>query len=418
LSFPTEFLKVASEVYEAGGNISDLSDQTGLTDKQLRDKLYGLRKQHPEANIPNFRVPPDMRKASDIDLSMRLLKSELKSSAKERELKDIKQQLARQANLEEVLKEQISCWPELPFTLGRVHNCIGQREQKAVLFISDVQGGQLVLSDDVGGLESYNWDVMMQRKERLFQRVCSIIELHRKMYPVREMSIFFGGDMVEGQGIYGGQAHNLETMVKQVPDIAYEFATFCYNLVKELGLDKMNVYELKGNHGQPGGKRTGYLPSNFNYDWLTYSMMNLILRDQPKIETHLSNTFYAAFKVFDWFFFGIHGDELKSYYGLPYYAVDRTHKRWENMLGRVIHFFLIAHHHQCALLPSANGGKKIMNGAWVGANNLTKNIQQASLPAQQLLFVHPEEGITAPYEIRLGPMVSPDVCILSEEVAK
>ena len=74
---------------------------------------------------------------------------------------------------------------------------------------------------------------------------------------------------------------------------------------------------------------------------------------------------------------------------------------------------ILGHHHSAAILPTRSYGKKIVNGSWLKANNLTKRVVAAQVPSQSLWFTHPEHFMTAYYEIRMGKVAAPDIDIIS-----
>ena len=405
-----EFKTRAFEIFKLGGTVDDLADVFGMTNKQVRDKLYQLRRKG--VDMPNFNVPPSLR-GDDSELAIKLRMLELKLKAAQREAKQLKDQIAAQRNLEEMLSEQIACWDTIPPKQLDQPAPTAEHSQSAFLYISDVHAGQLVSSSEVGGLGIYNWEMLQQRSQKLFAKTCNIINLHRAIHPVDRVNVLLGGDMVEGHNIFTGQGYVTEAGVKQCTQVAQEVSRMLYRLVDTLDLEMLQVYAVVGNHGNPGGRRGGVVPIGFNYDYLVYSLIAAQLRNQPRIQITISESWYITFEIYRWFCVAIHGDEIRNYLGLPYYAIDRAHKRYEEMLGRYIPYFFVAHFHQPAIIPSSRGSK-ILNGAWIGATNLTKQTQQATVPSQQLCFFHPIEGLTAHYELHLDTIQPPNIAVHNE----
>jgi len=97
-----------------------------------------------------------------------------------------------------------------------------------------------------------------------------------------------------------------------------------------------------------------------------------------------------------------HGDEVKSYQHLPFYSLDRFVRRWTSLVGKRIDLAIIAHHHRECQFDVAFG-ETMINGCFPGGSNLSvKKMQEAGIPKQKFFGIHPKQGKTWCYDIRLA----------------
>ena len=96
-------------------------------------------------------------------------------------------------------------------------------EETAILMLSDVQLGKRT--------ESYNTEVAAERVRQLGHRTVGITEVQRTHHPVRKIAVFLLGDTIEGELIFPGQAHEIDSsMYHQVtvagPEIVVSLLVF------------------------------------------------------------------------------------------------------------------------------------------------------------------------------------------------
>ena len=104
-------------------------------------------------------------------------------------------------------------------------------------------------------------------------------------------------------------------------------------------------------------------------------------------------------------FYMIHGDTIPRYMSIPWYGLERMDGRTEKMLrSKEINYdyFVMGHHHQ-AFDWDASHGERMCNGSFSSGNMFaSKELALMSPPTQMFFGVHPEQGITWRYKIRLN----------------
>ena len=126
----------------------------------------------------------------------------------------------------------------------------------------------------------YGVDVCRDRIIRFAHKILSMTDIQRADHPVKECHVMFGGDMVEGLGIFPGQAYEVESHL-------FEQLFACANLMNEFvgvlasGFDRVNVTCEYGNHGRLG--RKGEMPGGDNIDRMAYAIAGDRVADDPRV---------------------------------------------------------------------------------------------------------------------------------------
>lgn len=263
----------------------------------------------------------------------------------------------------------------------------------------DLQFGQFVRPGDTpGGRGSFSVEVFDKRLVRWTEGVCGNIRDYAKSHRVEEFIIPLGGDLVEGDEIFAGQAWQLEIdPCEQVWNLAGKLETAIREVVRfareEVGAKWVAAYGITGNHGKVGGKRGGARPNTYNWDWLLLKMLQDKLRAEPidqfEIESGGALFFHCAGHEFQ----AVHGDQVRGWGGLPFYGLAKFDARSMRLHSRLYRYLLMGHHHQAGEVPNGSG-ETIISGDWVGANNLSGMMTAASRPQQKVLYVAKKWGVT------------------------
>lgn len=278
-------------------------------------------------------------------------------------------------------------------------------EELVILPISDTQIGSCVLPEKMGGLEAYNWDVFLHRIEEYKRGVHSIVNEHQRLsQPIRTAVVLLLGDLVEGETIYPKQLANLDlSLTKQVFDGSLKMAELLRWLASQF--ENVRVFAVSGNHGN-------VRDTTVNMDYIAYMMMATALADQSNLEFFISETHYMGIHIDrnqnyldfgdsdrTWNFLITHGNQAKSYMGLPFYSLERLVRRYTSMTGILWDKLFVGHHHQDVPGPKSAWA---VNGSWVGGTEYSQEKMQGSdQPCQRIWGFHPKRGLTWTYPIDL-----------------
>lgn len=243
---------------------------------------------------------------------------------------------------------------------------------------------------------TYNKDVLKVRVSNLYEDMLTITHLHRNMYPINELNIFFVGDMVHGENPHkGGTLDNTECSAQQqVFDIAmpelYSFITSCRQEFAQV-----NVYGVPGNHGQYSKES----PKTSNWDLFLYKALAATLGKEKGIHFDIATSFCQIVQVQGFKFFIFHGDQARSYQGIPYFALIRKVLSWYITYGG-FDYAVSGHWHKDDLLRVSARTKLFINGPFPTDDPFALEvIGTSAIPCQWTFGVHARQGLTWSYSL-------------------
>ena len=267
-------------------------------------------------------------------------------------------------------------------------------EEVCVIHATDWQLGKVS--------ETYSTEICIQRIRTVVERVRRITRVQRADHPVRHCVVMFGGDHVEGNGIFPGQTH-------EVDSTSYAQLFAATNLMVETILslledfETVEVYSVPGNHGRIG--RKGDEARETNLDNIAYGFARMQLANQTRLTWHDHGHWYQQVVIGKYEALLVHGDQVKSFGGTPAFAIARKATAWSS--GAIPVSFtdvFIGHYHQNLVVTLPNSGQVRMTPATESNSQYASEFMASKgRPGQRCLFVHPERGVvTGEYMIWLS----------------
>lgn len=257
--------------------------------------------------------------------------------------------------------------------------------EAALVHLTDWQIGKVT--------STYNMDVGRARVAQAMSKTVELTEIQRAHHPVNDCHLMLGGDMIEGVGIFPGQAFEVEAA-------AFEQTVACSKLIESsvvLALENfqdVHVWEEIGNHGRLG--RKGDHPHGDNLDRMAYQLARSSLGDVGgRLHWHpWAGEIGAHVKVGNYTAFLFHGDEIKSFGGnTPAFGILRKLNAWASGVLEPFNDAYGGHFHTPMTLTMANAGRIFMTGSPESDNGYAKEFVAAvGKPSQRLHFVDPERG--------------------------
>ena len=267
--------------------------------------------------------------------------------------------------------------------------------EAALIHATDWQLGKRTADYDVATCE--------ERIMRFAEKIVTLTEIQRSDHPVREAHVMFGGDMVEGVGIFPGQAFEVEShLFEQL----FACATLLERFVRELCavFDRVHVTCEYGNHGRLG--RKGEFPAGDNIDRMAYKIAGERFADDKRVTWRTSGDWYQIVNVGNYSALLVHGDEIKSFGGnTPAFGILRKCNQWSTgVIPEPFTDAYLGHFHTPMTLTMANGGQIYVTGSPESENVYAKEFMAATgQPSQRLHFVDPDAGqVTASYLVWLS----------------
>ncbi len=251
---------------------------------------------------------------------------------------------------------------------------------------------------------SYDSEVCKDRVRRYAAKVVRLIDLQRAHHPVDEARVYLLGDLIEGEEIFPGQAHRIDSsLYTQVFDAAQLIAEVVRTIAASV--DRVKVVGVIGNHGSMGGPvRRSYHPES-NLDAMSYNIARMLV-DDPRIEW--PETFVAGERAWygtdevlghRWFLF--HGDQIKGgAFGVPWYGFSKKLLGWSTSVAP-FRFAASGHWHQSVRWQVNDiihwGAGSTESGNTYAQEYLASGGQE---PSQPLVFMN-ASGVTAEYQVRV-----------------
>lgn len=258
------------------------------------------------------------------------------------------------------------------------------------LLRSDAHVGEMVDPQSTSGLGNYNYNTYLSRLETLTQKVVLFHDQDTKNLGLSKLVIAYLGDQLEGEGaIYKGQSYYIDLpLVDQLfNSVEAEISRFLLPLAEVF--HEIEVYCVPGNHGRAG--RIGEHHERTNWDYIFYRFLKEIIdRIAPNIKIYISESPLMLVQHGQFTFSYSHGDNVKSYMGIPFYGLDRMVKKITSMFNKYIHYFCVGHFHD----PASLSDNIFINGTMVGGSNLSINrMNTLSVPSQKMFYFDSEKGV-------------------------
>jgi len=250
---------------------------------------------------------------------------------------------------------------------------------------------------------SYNSEVMRERVMSFAKKAIAITDIQRADHPVKDVTIAFGGDMVEGLFNFPTQAFEIDatifeqyTTVSRLMVDVVRFALANY--------EKVTVVAEWGNHGRIGSKRDN-VPRSDNFDRMCYEFARQLLADEKRLTWEASPEDVQRLEIGNYRALVLHGDEVgRNGFASPSTIVQHV-ARWQS--GSYPWQFrdvYIGHYHTHNEWALPNGlGSVYQTGSTESDNRYAGVMLAASAtPSQRLHFVDPVKGrVTAAYKVWL-----------------
>jgi len=270
-----------------------------------------------------------------------------------------------------------------------------------VLNLSDAHWTETVDAAQVNNINEYNLIIAQNRLRTTIEKTIHLAINHMTNMHYPGIVVAVGGDMVSGD------IHTELSETNEIPtipgliDLAGVLMWAFKTLADKFG--RVFVPWVIGNHSRNTAKPRYKSPHYTSFDWLLGCILEMTLKDDPRIQFYLPAGTDAAFSVCGHRFLLTHGDRLGTRGGDgiigaigPIVRGDVKTRGQHEALGQGYDTLLIGHWHQCMPL-----GRIMVNGSLIGWNEYAKLQLRArpEPPCQLLFFVHQEIGITCHWPI-------------------
>lgn len=382
----------ARKIVEGLDGIGDLLDSSSSIEEGAsnEDRAHVLEKWADEVD-PDDLIEVDLKEVSTVDF----LRSENKRLGR---LADRYKNVNIEAS-SSVYRAAFDAFSN--FDLPKIKRPIFSKSSKvpetAVAVLADWQLGKVT--------PDYNSEVAAQRIEQYTEKLLEITEIQRAHHPVNDLHVWLLGDIVEGEEIFPGQSHLIDSgLYRQVgvngPEILGNFLSTALE-----NFEHVHVTGVIGNHGSVGGRNRRQYDPETNMDRLLYKIVNLIFAKESRITFNIPDgrgerNWYAVDAIGNYKTLLIHGDQLPH----PS-SVSGYYKRifgWKD--GAIPEHFddvFMGHYHQNFKMSIGTTVLRVSGSPESYNTYAQEYFNSMSRPSQHLMYIHPEQGVTSEYSIWL-----------------
>jgi hypothetical protein len=299
-----------------------------------------------------------------------------------------------QATHQAAYDAMIGMGPIAPVEPPQIHKS-SKTAEVALWHLTDWQGAKRTTS--------YDSIIMKKRVMSFAHKAVRITDIHRADHPVKNCTIMFGGDMIEGLFNFPSQVFEIDsTLFEQyvnVSRLAVDVVRFAL-----ANYEKVEVVAEWGNHGRIGSKRDA-VPRSDNFDRMCYELARQLLAGEKRLTWHDSPEDIQRVEIGNYKALLIHGDEVgRNGFASPGQIVQHANRWRSGAYPWDFRDVYIGHYHTHAEWPMANGlGSVYQTGSTESDNRYAGVMLAASAtPSQRLHFVDPQKGrVTAVYKVWL-----------------
>ena len=251
--------------------------------------------------------------------------------------------------------------------------------------------------------QTYNSEVMRERVLSFTQKAVRITDIQRADHPVRELTIMFGGDMVEGLFNFPGQVFEIDsTLFEQYVNVSRLLVEVVQYALSNY--EKVHVVPEWGNHGRIGSKRDN-VPRSDNFDRMCYELARQLLSGEKRLTWQECPDDIQRVEIGNYKALLIHGDEVgRNGFASPSSIVQHANRWRSGAYDWDFRDVYIGHYHTHAEWPMANGQGSVFQTGSTESDNRYAGVMLAAsaTPSQRLHFIDPIKGrVTAAYKVWL-----------------
>ena len=261
------------------------------------------------------------------------------------------------------------------------------------LILSDTHFDEVVLPEEVGGLNAYNRHIAEVRLNLWAQNAIKIARHYLSGVTYDGVVVMLGGDIFSGDIHEELAQTNEDTILGSLLHWSEQIGAALSLLADEFG--KVHVACVIGNHGRMSRKPRAKLRAKTNFDWLLGKMVERHFANDRRFTFQISENADVIIPIYGWGHLLTHGDQAHGGGGIggiwPPIMRMRAKKAQRAMdIGTPFQTLWMGHWHQLIQTPGL-----IVNGSTKGTDEYAWVSNFGHEPPQQALaIVTPEHNIT------------------------
>lgn len=237
----------------------------------------------------------------------------------------------------------------------------------------------LVLSDLHRGMKTdnhwnkFNEDIFTSRLNQVIQETLE----YKDITGVSNLTVFLGGDLVEGNLHRLTKIGETETVVEQTKAVAEALSETISVFANHF--DKVDIHSVKGNHDRVSSRKEEEIKTESFHDFVPWYMeMRLEKFKNVKIHENVYDSEIVVMEIENNTYFGVHGH------------LDNHPSMIQNLTMMIKKFptAVISCHVHKNLENEIHGVDLIVNGGFAGTNGYAKDARLTSKAHQKLLWLN------------------------------
>lgn len=265
----------------------------------------------------------------------------------------------------------------------------GAREGVAVGVFSDFHVGEVVESERVAGLNSYNLSIARERATRAFDGFSWLTKNMGGMFHVHEAVVALLGDLITGY-IHEELMEGAECSPIHAVRYAYGLIrTGLEHILAELpDLERLTVLCIHGNHGRTTAKPRIATGSDNSFEHLLYLFLADAFEGNERVRFVVARGEHLYFPIYGHDTRWMHGDGVKYNNGVGGVMVALNRAIFKLDRARPCAFSVLAHHHQF------HPGRATVNGSLIGYTPFAQKLNfEFERPSQTFFMVDATRGM-------------------------
>lgn len=290
--------------------------------------------------------------------------------------------LARLYNALAATQQEPPQWTYAPPKRGVKHPVI------ATAFLSDTHFDEVVVPEQINGVNAYNRKIAEQRLRAFFDKICRMRDW-LSGFSIEGMVLALGGDIVSGNIHEELQETNEATMIETCLHWSGQLKAGVRQ-VRDV-YPKVHVVAVPGNHGRNTRKPRMKNRVQDNFDYLIYKIIEMSA--PPGVTFQIPLETDARWQLYRTKYQMTHGDQFRGGSGWggvasPVMRGDQKKRQRESAINTPYDVLMMGHWHQFK-----DFGGVLMNGSLKGYDEYAYiNNFEFELPQQAFFLTNPEHG--------------------------
>jgi len=282
--------------------------------------IYSIMEKFPKWAKIDLDNEYGMDKVSRMSVENQKLRNSLRET--ESEVRRLKNRLISQDSLLENIKygmEKIPVIEQLPISIPKIKTI----REDVVLMLTDIHINKVISADELEGYNSYNFDIFCNRYCFLIDEVIKLIESSRANKIIEVLHIDALGDMFNDihrpEHVRSNEFNPMQAAIMG----SYVLAQGIARLIPHF--KKVKLTGVVGNEPRLDKIKPSSGVTN-NFDYMAYHIISSCLSGYVKtgqIEFNIPLSPEVVIDRMGYKFLLQHGDQIKSWNGIPFYGLDR-----------------------------------------------------------------------------------------------